>query len=185
MSEGEAAQRSRCLQLAEAGEVRFSEDQPRDERGRFGGGSSTTAYHGSPNKFNTFKVGGGEEAKYGPGAYLTTNKATATNFAKASGGNVYTVGVAHAQPYDTNKPLSGEHVDKINAAAKELGLNGIPAGATHGSQAYKYLATYNGGSKVAANKILGKAGFDGIIGSDGEMTTFDASKIKIRKVEKA
>lgn len=40
----EAAQRSRRLQLlvAEAGEVRFSEDQPRDEAGKFGSGGGAS-----------------------------------------------------------------------------------------------------------------------------------------------
>jgi len=148
-----------------------------------------TGYHGSPHKFDEFRVTpGATESKWGPGVYFDPDKQGALDFVRngASEGtphHLYTAKVTLNKPYEADGPIKDEHFDAINKAAGEMGKQGIPEEFRRNSArtAYKVLVARNGYDNSAANQILRRAGFDGVKDTN-EFVAFDPKAARIQSV---
>lgn len=117
-----------------------------------------------------------DDNSFGPGLYLSHDRERAAGY----GPDVHEVGVdIHPDNLlDLEGPASPEQFDRINAAAKKLGLPEMTVGRSDSTNRnrWKNLAR-TVGSQAAANKVLKEAGFHAIANGKWETVVLDPKAI--------
>ncbi len=130
-------------------------------------------FHGTTKDFESFdrnaKVKNAADA--GPGIYFAEDQRIANNFSDGTG-KVLTVYLNIRNPFDFGATVQPQQIQQITAAATALGIAPkTPLAAmnepTRGDKAWNALADVYGDKDI--NKILGKAGYDGIVHYAGDV----------------